>query len=1691
MLAAPLPDPEVYTPSLRWVDAATWTFEDAFADLDERRWAALTDEGASAEATVPSGLILDSGWVPAGGAPSGVALVTLDEVVEGSFELRLEFQIDIMLGGVIFAFGTVAFGEDLQSFLLSGINQVEDSGGPLRFLSLIDRGQAGDLFVLQLVDPDFDFTATPVTLEIVYAAESSAVAARIEPLGVSLSLTGVTIPEARRLATWAAVPGVDGTVTTDSRIRVRLDRLQTSLPAYPAGYIAEFSPFLLEDTPYSERLDGGAGPVAIWATEGLPPLELEPGLPARVPGVNGFADVHVYLAQSLGGRHTIYSTFGPEVITGPGSPIVAIDGQIAPLLVAQGWGADYVLALSSPVDTFIVAAPPTIATTAAAAFEFVSDDPMAWFECRFDLRTWFACQSPHHLEDLASGPHRFEVRAVTPDGRVDATPARHDWFIDVPPRIIVRERPPLWTNRSQVVFRFESDVADVRFDCRLDAEPWAPCSSPHTVSVAVDGPHELAIVATTPFGTMSDVPTALSWNLDTRPPEIQVITAPVSPWPQAEAEIHFAVDEPVRGLFCSILRESEVVRPAEPCASPLAVTELVYGDWLVEIVAVDLAGNPGVTSVTWSVPDTTPPDTWILEGPDSPTTDRDAVLVFAASEPATFECSLNGASFSECTSPRLYSCLDAGLHQFRVRATDLAGLVDPTPAEWSWRIRNGAECDEPPMVGTWMYIADMDFGDRVVSPVRDGIQDDLDVLTEIRVVRMPSGWRPADLRLVSVWSLLDAHGRVVVRSPSEVHDISGQSCVSGGGAGCSEVRLLESFNFRIPSRQQDAVPEGFYDFRLDLALERRQGRDWSTVAEARGRDRVFVWEPREPVNRTRNTVFHYGVRAVRDSAREGVVLFEFTPSITSASFHTFEVTLQTVPYFPPNFAFAGQQERSYTSTVRERSPLRGVGYWVEADPGGLPVDVHAALDIAAEVTVTVADRGEALPSQHIFWVDEGHWRVDHPGLPETLKTGQRLVQARLPDGRIEASLWASPAAHSLDEDDYIAWSSAPPYMLIEDLGEIDPWVAVTVPVDADPIFSYDIFESEEEDIDLPDDPDEVAEPAFAPQASEMLQPMSLGSSVVKTYDLRGVVRYFDELAGGMRTLAHVPVRVQVKEPLEFGFKTVCNAVTDSRGRYNCSFRVTRYSRLRIFVDGMSANGWVSVREPIFHAIPQALEVFKAERLSDYRALAALFACDSCTGDLLSNWPVYQMKSRIFRLKGGTDLVINVETTTDRTQWTMLSRAIQALTPAVSAVRQLAPERRADIESRFVSEALVLSSVPIGIGLPGFIFLDSPYCDLIGEYASAELPTLLGPHFKTKLELCQGDGRKAQLLGFDRLRSGGLHLGFANAIGAYVHRLVSNTALVTRVEAGMKKVEMEANDLCPEWRDDGCELTYYIRNLFGIAAPDDHIRLGLTAIHQVVHSIGNSPILAPIAWRQGFARFYGGYSVFSPNGAFRFPVQDLPWTYCASRVHGESNFYNFLITVHRLPIVRNWCFDLENLSHLRVPEPALLHAGGETRTDYVAAALWDLVDYCHDSNAPLGSGCPELEQASFDEPTMDVRDAAGRLVPSPYNLARLIGAVDSLRYRGDDVDLRMVAGASAFEPNCSAYANRIVPTLKLNGIDAPSRSCHSAGDAGSGGGCSTFGGSVGDWTPLLLLFTLWIYRRRAGSRAFPARPGGAG
>jgi hypothetical protein len=84
--------------------------------------------------------------------------------------------------------------------------------------------------------------------------------------------------------------------------------------------------------------------------------------------------------------------------------------------------------------------------------------------------------------------------------------------------------------------------------------------------------------------------------------------------------------------------------------------------------------------------DTTPPETTIDAAPSGLVASASASLSFSSEPGARFECAVDGGAFAECSSPASHSALAQGPHTFDVRAVDVAGNHDPSPARAAWTV---------------------------------------------------------------------------------------------------------------------------------------------------------------------------------------------------------------------------------------------------------------------------------------------------------------------------------------------------------------------------------------------------------------------------------------------------------------------------------------------------------------------------------------------------------------------------------------------------------------------------------------------------------------------------------------------------------------------------------------------------------------------------------------------------------------------------------------------------------------------------------------------------------------------------------------------------------------------------------------------------------------------------------------------
>jgi hypothetical protein len=340
--------------------------------------------------------------------------------------------------------------------------------------------------------------------------------------------------------------------------------------------------------------------------------------------------------------------------------------------------------ISGPLETEITNAPGEFSNERLASFEFKSNVAAAKFECSVDGAAAEMCTSPF-AQNLDDGTHSFSVRATDGAGTEDATPAEHLWTIDtVAPDTTLLTAPPVADNSTMVTFEFKSNEMNITFECSLDNGAFAACKSGDSVGPIADGAHAFSVRAKDRAGNVDASPAVHAWAVDTSTPDTTLTSGPVGSAPDGNATFEFVSPDagPGATFQCSLDNAAFT-----SCTSPMTYTNLPMATHTFAVRVTDGVGNvdPTPATRTWIV-DLTPPETTISAGPSGAVALASVSFTFTANEDSTFTCSLDGAPFTDCTSPANFTGLSQGNHTFAVRATDLVGHADASPATASWTV---------------------------------------------------------------------------------------------------------------------------------------------------------------------------------------------------------------------------------------------------------------------------------------------------------------------------------------------------------------------------------------------------------------------------------------------------------------------------------------------------------------------------------------------------------------------------------------------------------------------------------------------------------------------------------------------------------------------------------------------------------------------------------------------------------------------------------------------------------------------------------------------------------------------------------------------------------------------------------------------------------------------------------------------
>jgi hypothetical protein len=165
------------------------------------------------------------------------------------------------------------------------------------------------------------------------------------------------------------------------------------------------------------------------------------------------------------------------------------------------------------------------------------------FECSIDSAVFEICTSPNIIENLKSGEHVFEVRAIDQSGKVDETPAQFRWIIvdetttnidDENDDATIDSTPPLTkitflkdekgtplieqgstlSNSIDISFTGSDDstaIEDLTFECSIDSAVFEICTSPNIIENLKSGEHVFEVRAIDQSGKVDETPAQFRW----------------------------------------------------------------------------------------------------------------------------------------------------------------------------------------------------------------------------------------------------------------------------------------------------------------------------------------------------------------------------------------------------------------------------------------------------------------------------------------------------------------------------------------------------------------------------------------------------------------------------------------------------------------------------------------------------------------------------------------------------------------------------------------------------------------------------------------------------------------------------------------------------------------------------------------------------------------------------------------------------------------------------------------------------------------------------------------------------------------------------------------------------------------------------------------------------------------------------
>jgi cytochrome c553 len=295
------------------------------------------------------------------------------------------------------------------------------------------------------------------------------------------------------------------------------------------------------------------------------------------------------------------------------------------------------------------------------------------------------------LSNLSDGDHKVIVSAMDSKG-LPAVEKVVTFRTDATMPVVTISQAPASVSANttaSIVFGATDNLSGVAsLQCSLEGAAFAICQSPLSLSNMSAGAHTVDIRAMDMAGNMSQVQ-KVSWTVDLTAPTVSISTI-LSQYSKVKSQ-SFSFSGSSSGVAINSFQCSIDGSAFAACVSPKAYTNLGEGAHTFSLRGTNANGvNSSPASVQWLIDSVLPTTPEIVSNVGAQTELTTVSLMFSSSDAgsmiASYQCSMNNSAFAACTSPKAYTGLMEGTHNFRVKSFDNAGN-ESAIGSFSWMVK--------------------------------------------------------------------------------------------------------------------------------------------------------------------------------------------------------------------------------------------------------------------------------------------------------------------------------------------------------------------------------------------------------------------------------------------------------------------------------------------------------------------------------------------------------------------------------------------------------------------------------------------------------------------------------------------------------------------------------------------------------------------------------------------------------------------------------------------------------------------------------------------------------------------------------------------------------------------------------------------------------------------------------------------